>query len=56
MITKQNLIDAGKQMQEDLMCLLDRLPDSMQTYACQIVVDRMKPLIEAMENDETKTP
>jgi hypothetical protein len=54
MITKQDLLDAREQMQEDLMCLLGDESDSV-CNACQIIVDRMKPLIEAMEEDETKT-
>jgi hypothetical protein len=50
MITQGDLLSLREQLQEDLICLLDRLPDSMQTQACQIVVDRMQPLIEKMQD------
>jgi hypothetical protein len=45
-ITKHDVKEVGEQIQEDLLCLLDGLPDEAQTKACQIVVDRMKVLVD----------
>ena len=52
MITQQNLLDAREQMQEDLLSLLDTRDNRILSHACQIIVDRMKPLIEAVEEEE----
>jgi hypothetical protein len=46
MTTKQDLLDVQELIQDDLLCLLDELPAEIKTLACQIVVDRMKPVIE----------
>jgi hypothetical protein len=45
-ITKRDVKETSEQIQEDLLCLLDSLPQAVQTAACQIVVDRMKPLTD----------
>jgi hypothetical protein len=51
MITKRDIKEVSEQIQEDLLCLLDGLPQAVQTAACQIVVDRTKTLTDkAKEN------
>jgi hypothetical protein len=46
MLTKNEIKTAREQIQEDLLCLLDGMPDDLQTKACQIVVDNMNKLID----------
>lgn len=46
MITKQDIKNVREQIQEDLLALLDGLPDEAQTRACQIVVDNLNPLLD----------
>lgn len=48
MITRQDLLDLRELIQDDLMCVLDGLDDEVVTQACQVVVDRVEPLIEKM--------
>jgi hypothetical protein len=65
MITKQDLLDLREVMQDDLMCVMDdmgaRVPgcvavtltagevDELVTRLCQVVVDRVEPLLEKVE-------
>jgi hypothetical protein len=45
-MSKKALIEVREQIQEDLLCLLDGASEECKTNACQIVVDRIKPLLE----------
>ena len=49
MITKQDLLNEREQMQEDLMCELDFLPDGQITQVCQVIVNGMNRLIKKMD-------
>lgn len=44
MITKHDILEASEVIQENLLVLLDGLPNEAQKRACQIVVDGLKPL------------
>lgn len=52
MLTKHEIRETSEQIQNDLLCLLDGLPDEVQTHACQIVVDKMKTLTDKVEKVE----
>ena len=49
-ITKQHLLDVRQLIQDDLLCLMDGLPNEAQIAACQIVVDRMEQLFDNIGN------
>jgi len=49
MITKQDLLEAREQIQEDLMCLLDGWGEQTISDSCQIVVDNFKTLLVKLE-------
>jgi hypothetical protein len=49
MITKNDIAEASETIQNDLLTLLDGLPNEAQIRACQIVVDGLKPLKEKVE-------
>jgi len=50
MITKQDLLDAREQIQEDLDCVLDGIEDydRILTNADQVIVDRFKVLFSKL--------
>lgn len=45
-MTNRDLENVREQIQDDLLCLMDGLPEEAQVKACQIVVDRFAPLIK----------
>ena len=45
-MTKLELQNIREQIQEDLIALLDGQDDELVDAACQIVVDKFKPLID----------
>ena len=49
MITKNEIASVREQIQNDLLCLLDGLPQEAQTAACEIVVKNMKELFDKAE-------
>lgn len=49
MITKQDLENVREQIQNDLLCLMDGLPEKAQRDACQIVVDQMASLFTKLD-------
>lgn len=49
MITQQDLLDLRELIQDDLRCVLDGLDDTLVGMACQVVVDRVEPLLEDTE-------
>jgi hypothetical protein len=49
MITIQDIQEIREQIQNDLLCLMDELPSEQQDAACQIVVGKMKQLIDKVE-------
>lgn len=50
MITKQDLLDLRELIQDDLICVLDGQEDRLVDNACQVVVDRMKPLWDKLKD------
>ncbi len=52
MITEHDLSELSEVIQEDLLTLMDGLPNEAQNRACQIVVDRVNQLKEKIENED----
>lgn len=52
MVTQLNVKETSEQIQEDLLTLVDGLPQDTQDKACQIVVDRMKVLQQIAQKHE----
>lgn len=50
-LTRHDLEDQAELMQDDLMCVLDGIEDSILTNACQVIVDRMQILINKFDGD-----
>lgn len=46
MPAKNPLLSARESLQENLLALMDGLPQDAQTRACQLVVDAFAPLLE----------
>lgn len=55
---KKELQNQQEQIQQDLMCFLDGLENDTITNACQIILERFKPLFATLEgtNDNQTTP
>ena len=50
MITKDEIKSVREQIQEDLLCLLDGYPLDLQDRVCQMIVNRMQPLVDKSED------
>ncbi len=55
-MNRQDLLNQRELMQDDLLCLLDGLDDSILTHVCNIVVDRFAILLNKFDypGDETE--
>ena len=45
--------DQRELIQDDLMCMLDGLDDDFLTSVCQVIVDRMEIIKNAIEEKQT---
>lgn len=50
MINKQDLEKQCELIQNDLMCVLDGIDDTVMTNACQVIVDRFEILKSKINN------
>lgn len=48
-ITKQDLENQRELIQDDLTCILDGLDEQVVMNACQVVVDRIRILIDNLD-------
>lgn len=52
MLTDNDLLEQREQIQQDLICILDGLDQSMLDNVCQVVVDRFAILLEKLHNKD----
>lgn len=51
MLTKKDLIKQREQMQNDILCILDGLDQSVLDSVCQVIVDRVGILLNKLQGE-----